>query len=214
MNRSYASSLRAEQAQLTRRRILDAAEELFLVSGYSVTTIEAIARTAQVSVQTVYNAVGNKRAALSAVYDRTLAGDDEPLPIAERPHFKAMLAARSARGCLARYAALGRELSERALPLLAVIVGEAANPDVRALAETIETQRAAGTTSVARHIAAKFGLPDDLTVEAAADILWTLTAPDITVRLVGQRHWSWDDYEQWLAEAMTHSLTRRRARRP
>lgn len=214
MNRSYASSLRAEQAQLTRRRILDAAEELFLGSGYSVTTIDAIARTAQVSVQTVYNAVGNKRAALSAVYDRTLAGDDEPLPIAERPHFKAMLAARSARGCLARYAALGRELSERALPLLAVIIGEAANPDVRALADKIEAQRAAGTASVARHIATKFGLPDDLTVEAAADILWTLTAPDVTVRLVSQRNWTWDHYEQWLAETMTHSLTRRRPRRP
>lgn len=214
MNRSYASSLRAEQAQLTRRRILDTAEELFLGSGYSVTTIEAIARTAEVSVQTVYNAVGNKRAALSAVYDRALAGDDEPLPIAERPHFKAMLAARTARSCLARYAALGRELSERALPLLAVIVGEAANPDVQALASTIETQRAAGTASVARHIATKFGLPEDLTVEAAADILWTLTAPDVTIRLVSQRNWTWDGYEQWLAETMTHSLTRRRPRRP
>ncbi len=202
-----ARSLRAEQAEVTRRRILDAAHELFVSSGYTATTIEAIARQAAVSVQTVYNAVGNKRAALAGVYDRTLAGDDEPVPIVDRPTFKAMLAETTARGCLTRYAELGRELAERALPIVAVIVSEAANPDVRALAETIEEQRATGTRAVARHVADRFGLRAGLDIDTAADVLWVLTAPETMIRFVQRRGWTWDAYEQWLADAMTSSLT-------
>ena len=114
--RAYSSALRDQQAGLTRRRVLDAALELFLAEGYPGTTIEAVARRAEVSTQTVYNAVGGKAALLRAVYDVTLAGDDQPVPIAERPAFQAMLAETDGRRCLARYAALGRELWERAGP--------------------------------------------------------------------------------------------------
>ncbi|HJU03484.1 MAG TPA: helix-turn-helix domain-containing protein, partial [Actinomycetes bacterium] len=108
--RAYTSSLRDQQARLTRRRVLDAALELFLADGYLGTTIEAVARRAGVSPQTVYNAVGGKPALLRAVYDVTLAGDDAPVPIAERPAFQALLAETDGRRCLARYAELGREL--------------------------------------------------------------------------------------------------------
>jgi AcrR family transcriptional regulator len=51
-----------------------------------------VARRAGVSTQTVYNAVGGKPALLRAVYDVTLAGDDHPVPIAERPAFRELLA--------------------------------------------------------------------------------------------------------------------------
>jgi AcrR family transcriptional regulator len=111
--------------------IIDAARELLLTGGYTGTTIQAIANAAGVSVQTVYNSVGNKAAVLTAVYDTTLAGDDSAVTIADRPTFQAVLDATSARACLARYAARGRELGERAVPLVAMIVPEAGTPDVR-----------------------------------------------------------------------------------
>jgi len=44
--------------------------------------------------------VGGKPALLRAVYDVSLAGDDEPVPIAERPAFRAMLAETDGRRCL------------------------------------------------------------------------------------------------------------------
>ena len=37
-------------------------------------------------------------------------------------------------------------------------------------------------------------------------MLWALTAPEMAVRLVYRRGWSWDAYENWLAEAMTDAL--------
>jgi hypothetical protein len=43
-------------------------------------------------VAIVFTAVGNKQAVLKVVRDVALAGDDEPLDIAERPPFQAVLA--------------------------------------------------------------------------------------------------------------------------
>jgi AcrR family transcriptional regulator len=206
--RAYSSALRDQQAGLTRRRVLDAAIELFQADGYLGTTIEAVARRAAVSTQTVYNAVGGKPALLRAVYDVTLAGDDEPVPIAERPAFQAMLAETDGRRCLARYAALGRELWERAGPLVAMLLSQAASgdADLRAFVETAERQRAAGTAMVARHVAERFGLRPGLTVEEAADVLWTLTGPEVLERLIVRRGWSVDRAEAWLATTMADAL--------
>ena len=50
--RRYVSSLRDEQARVTRLRILDAARKLFIERGFAGTSIEVIAREAGVAVQT------------------------------------------------------------------------------------------------------------------------------------------------------------------
>src|SRR5690242_21140759 len=89
--RAYTSRVRDEQARQTRQRIVTAADALFRAHGYVGTRLETIAARAGVSVQTVYNAVGGKAAVLKAVYDVTLAGDDEPVPMGQRPAFLAML---------------------------------------------------------------------------------------------------------------------------
>ena len=58
--RPYVSPVRDEAARATERRILDAAERLFLEHGYGPATIASIARAAGVSKQTVYNSCGSK----------------------------------------------------------------------------------------------------------------------------------------------------------
>ena len=78
-------SLRADHSALTRRRILDAAGRLFAERGYLGATLAEVAAAAGVSVQTLYNSIGSKATLLKAVYDVTLAGDDEPVPMRERP---------------------------------------------------------------------------------------------------------------------------------
>src|SRR5664279_4743456 len=115
--RSYSTALRAEQSALTRARIIDAARMSFTEQGYLGSTLAGIARDAGVSVQTVYNVVGGKALLLKTVYDITLAGDDEPIPMAQRPIVQAVLLAPTGRECLARYAEMGRVLAERVLAL-------------------------------------------------------------------------------------------------
>ncbi|HEX5812695.1 MAG TPA: TetR/AcrR family transcriptional regulator [Pseudonocardia sp.] len=206
--RRYSTALRTEQTALTRRRILDVAGRLFLERGYLGTTLGAVAETADVSVQTVYNVVGGKAVLLKAVYDVMLAGDDEPIPVSERPEFRAVLDAPTGPECLARYATLGRLLGERTFPLVGVLFAQAAagDADLAAFVATIEGERATGTRSVAALVARRFGLRDGLDVDSAADVLWALTAPDLADRLVVRRGWGWDRFERWLGATMADAL--------
>src|SRR5437667_10340968 len=91
VKKPYNSALRAAQARATRRAIVDAAARLFTERGYGATTIDAIAEAAGVSRKTVFTSVGGKTEALKLAIDWAIAGDDEPVPIPERPHVKAAL---------------------------------------------------------------------------------------------------------------------------
>lgn len=207
-SRHYSTALRVEQTALTKRRILAAAGELFTELGYLGTTLVGVAAVAGVSVQTVYNVVGSKSVLLKAVYDVVLAGDDEPVPMVDRPIIRAVIEALDGRSCLMCYAAASRVLGERTLPLVTTLFAQAAtgDPDLRAFAATIEGERANGTQATARHVRDRFGLRDGLDSDTAADILWALTAPDLADRLVRRREWGWDRFQAWLGTTMADAL--------
>src|SRR5713226_1683398 len=81
---------RAEQARATRRRIAGQAQELFLRQGYAATTLDQIAASAGVAVQTVYFHFGNKATVLKQIVDIHAAGDDQPVPMLDRPWVQQM----------------------------------------------------------------------------------------------------------------------------
>jgi AcrR family transcriptional regulator len=204
--RKYDSSTRAEGSRATRRRILAAAQELFLTKGYLGTTLDGIAAHAEVSPQTVYNLVGGKAALLKAVYDVTLAGDDEPVPLADRPLFQKILQASTAEAALGEYADVGKVLWERVGPLVRVAQAAAGDRDLQAFVATIEAERSTGVRGLVHHLAGRFGLRPGLTEDRAADIVWVLAAPEMIDRLVVDRGWTWDAYREWLAETAAHAL--------
>ena len=67
--RPYTMRARAESAQATYRRILDAAEQLFLENWYDQVTLDHVAEEADVSKQTVLRRFGSKEALFAAVAD-------------------------------------------------------------------------------------------------------------------------------------------------
>lgn len=75
--RTYRSELRAEQAEETRRRILDAALRV-MSTGLASLSVPAVAREAGVSVPTVYRHFGTKADLLAEMYPHAarLAGLD------------------------------------------------------------------------------------------------------------------------------------------
>src|SRR6187399_1573894 len=85
---------RQERAAGTRRRMLDAAYDLFCDQGFRATTMEAIAERAGVAVQTLYFTFHTKDELLQAVQDRAVLGDDVPTPPHEQPWFREMLEAK------------------------------------------------------------------------------------------------------------------------
>lgn len=65
--RAYRSKLREQQADETRRRILDATLRV-MAGGIATVSIPTVAREAGVSVPTIYRHFGTKRDLLGAVY--------------------------------------------------------------------------------------------------------------------------------------------------
>jgi TetR/AcrR family transcriptional regulator, mexJK operon transcriptional repressor len=61
---------RRRQAETKRAAILDAAEELFISSGYELTSVDAIAARAAVSKRTVYDHFGDKQSLFRSVLGR------------------------------------------------------------------------------------------------------------------------------------------------
>jgi AcrR family transcriptional regulator len=205
--RPYDNSGRASQALATRRRIVAAAHELLLDNGYAATTISQIAKRAGVSAETVYKAFGSKAALTKRVYDVAMAGDDEPVPMRERPEIQAILDEPDPRRKVAGYAALSRQLGARLGPLLSVLLGaRGTDADLDAFARTIAAERLAGTTGLVRHLAEVGALRPGLDQDRARDVLWALISPELYLLFVMERGWSPDEYERWLAGAISDGL--------
>jgi AcrR family transcriptional regulator len=205
--RSYDNRLRAQQAGRTRAAVLDAAHRLLVERGYAATSVRDIAEAAGVSFPTVYAAVGNKPAILSALWDIAVAGDDEPVPMAERAQVRAAEADPDPRGTLAVFAHQITAASARTAPLLRVIDEAAgASPEIAALAGKTRAELHAGVTRLARNLHRKGVLRPDLTVAKAADILWMLAGGVVHHALVEQREWSSAEAEEWLATSLGRLL--------
>jgi AcrR family transcriptional regulator len=205
--RVYDNTRRAEQARLTRRRVLDAARELLVERGPAAVTMRDVATHAGVSVETVYKTFGTKAALIKDVYDVTLAGDDEPIPMIDRPEIQAVFTASGPRDKLARYAFAARRIGERVGPLLAKLHG--GDPDLTRFRDTINQERMIGAGGMVGHLAATGGLRADVDPGRATDIVWTLISPEVYELLVGDRGWTPDQYEQWLAQALIDALAAR-----
>ena len=203
-DRAYDMSSRAEAAQATRRRIIDAAGPMLLREGYHAMSISSLAAAAGVSAQTVYNAIGGKAAVVKAVYDVTLVGDDEPIPMPERPEFTAMSAAPDRDSFLRAYAALCATIYERTGPLLGVILAQGAGNDagLQDFVATIEQERRTGNTNVLAALERVHGLPPQLDRTRFIDIVWAATAPETYDRFVRRCGWTHAMYAAWLAEAL------------
>jgi TetR/AcrR family transcriptional regulator of autoinduction and epiphytic fitness len=204
---SRASGSRARRALETRRRIRSAARDLFVAQGYAATTIQQIAAKADVAWQTVYSVFGTKAAILSEIFDVTVAGDDEPIPMAERPFVRHIAEARRARDKARIFAAHLREANERTADIQIVIESAAAtDADMAALWKSLMDQLARGMTMAVTALRSQGALRDDLTIAQAADRLWWFAGPWAYRGLVISRGWSLDEFESWLAETLYTQL--------
>src|SRR3954464_15020240 len=90
VKRSYDATRRREHARARRLATILAARDLFERDGFRLTTIAAVAARAGVSAESIYKGFGSKAALAKAAFDVTVAGDDEPVPVADRPAMQAV----------------------------------------------------------------------------------------------------------------------------
>jgi AcrR family transcriptional regulator len=205
--RTYHSTVRAETARLTRRRIVGAARELFEARGYAGTTIDAVAESAGVSRRTVFLSVGSKAELLKTAWDWAVVGDDEPVPMAERPHVLAMQQITDPAVLVRLWADQVLGVADRLAPL-EVVLNRAVDADaeVAALRARIDVERQGGARMFVTHLASVGGLRDDLDVEQGADMCWILMNPLLQARLRNERGWTREAVEDWLVRLTTASL--------
>jgi AcrR family transcriptional regulator len=198
--RQYRSPLRDRQAQRTRSAILDAAARHLERDGYSGATLRRIAETAGVSVETVYATFGSKAALFAAVGERNLpAALRRAVPGGD-------LGALFAGGDLeAQLTTFGRAAPTIMGPIWAIMealrVGGATDPELAAAYRTGSEGRHGWMRGFAEAWSAMGRLRDGISVDDAADVLWTITAPDVYRLLVVEAGWSPDRYAAWLTEA-------------
>jgi AcrR family transcriptional regulator len=208
-SKRYASEVRDEQARRTRRAIVAAAHDLFLAQGYAATTIDGIAAAAHVSRRTVFNSAGGKAALLKLALDWAVAGDDEPVAMADRPAVKAIQAEPDPRKALMLWVQTVAEVAARIAPIGEVLIAAAdVDPAAAELLAEAGRNRLFGATAFIRYLASLNGLAAGMTEERAADLCWALMDGHLYRLLVVQRGWSATEFTRWLSDSLAATLLR------
>ena len=199
--RPYRSTIRRGDAPAA---ICTAARRLFSTRGYLATSIDDLAAEAGVARPTIFTAVGSKADILKAVVDHAMAGDDAPVPVADRLWFQEALDEPDPLRSLRLHVRNICRIAERVGPLLAAVQA-AATVDLevaRMWAELLDQRRTAMTT-ITTNLAGKTALRCD--TETAIDMLWAFT-PDTYLRLVRDAGWSPERFESWLYDTLQRAL--------
>jgi AcrR family transcriptional regulator len=205
---AYDNSARAASARATRARVLAAARTSFVERGFAGTTVRHVAQEAEVSQETIYKTFGGKAGLLKAVYDTTLAGDDEQVPLAQRPEALAVINAPGPVQAVAAYAKLAQMISARVDPLLRVLLGSRdTNTALSSFARTIDEERRTGSAMWVGHWHAAGWLREGLEVGKAADIVWALNSNEPRW-LLQDAGWTADEITAWLTDTLCHALLR------
>lgn len=205
--RSYDTAGRQARSAQTRQRILDAARDLLIADGYRATTISAIALRAEVNADTVYELVGRKPVLLRELIEQALSGTDHPITAEARDHVKAIRAEPDPSAKLAIYARAVRLTQARMAPLfLALRDASTTEPEAHLVWQEISERRATNMRTFVRDIRDAGGLRDDLTIEAAGDMVWAMNSSELYVLLTIERGWSPSRYECWLADSWRRLL--------
>ena len=205
VKRRYDASRRRQAADRTRAAILDAARELFTERGYAATPMTAIADRAGVALDTVYASVGRKPELARLLIETAISGTGQAVPAEQRDYVTAIRAATDAETKIAIYAAAVTAIAPRLALVLGIIQQAAhADPELAALWEEIAERRAANMRRFVADLAAV--APLRLEPEQAADVVWATNSAEMYQLLVGQRGWTPQRYERFLADTWRRLL--------
>ena len=212
--RKYHSPLRADQAEQTRRRILESAFRLFAESGYAGTTIAAVAEDAAVAPETIYLSLGGKRGLLEGAIEMAITGADD-WATQEDTWWTTVAELPDAPERLEKMVDYSCRILARTRPIHAVIRGAA---DKEAFAAVLGRRLLHDRLTAQTERIRKY-LGDDLraglSVDQAGQRYCALASPELYQLLTVELGWTADQHRSWLADLLkTELLTPRTARPP
>ena len=198
---------RTRQVERTEERILAAATELFLASGYVATTLAAVADAADVGVRTVDVRFGTKAELLKRVVDVAIVGDTLPIDVMGREWAAVATSAPTLAERIDAVAAGARGIMARAGGVLAVAQEAALTEPLIAEQWVLgrdATRRSLGTILTK---AAADGMMDGAKLEWIIDTVAIIGAAETYLLAVRMLDFDLDTYEAWLRD-MIMVLTR------
>ena len=185
--------------------MIESARRLFLADGYGRTTVSVIASDAGVSVETVYKTFGGKPGLVRALVSKGLEGAGR-VP-AEQRSDEMQAAERDPRAVIRNWTRLATEVAPRTAPIVLLIRSAAGtDPEMADLLAEVDEQRLQRMEKNARTLCERGELRDNITLEQARDILWTISSPDLYELLVLRRGWSVDRFAAFQADQMIAAL--------
>ena len=160
---------------------------------------------AGVSEETVYKAFGNKIALLRAIRDQALAGVG---PVhAERRSDRMQASENDPRQIIRGWGVLTMEVAPRVAPVLLLVRDAAASdPELARLQAEMDAARLTRMTHNAQTLLKGRHLRRGITLDEAADVLWTYSSPELYEMLVIRRGWDVERYGRFIADSMIAAL--------
>lgn len=201
--RRYHSPKRQAQAAATRSHLIAAATELFAERGFLGTTMADVAARAGVSTPMVYAVFETKAKLLAAAIGAAVRGDNADEPLRERADWKDMLASADGQLMIERFAVVQHSVNARVWSLIeAARAAAASDPGIAELVTAGARNRWSDCRSVAAALADKRQLRPGVTIDQAADLLWSMCSSELYRMLVVERAWTPYACQQWVAEAL------------
>ena len=195
---------RQEKAAATRRRMLQAAYELFCTDGYRSTTMETIAQRAGVAVQTLYFTFHTKDELFQAVHERTVLGD-ENLPPPMQPWYLAAVEAEDVREAVRHVCRGVLSISRRVAPMIPAFHAVAGDPAGEVWKRS-QQLRYDGMVDLVATLTKKAPLRKGVSKGHAADVLYLLLGPDLYWTLVLGREWTEKQLAGWTERVILDDL--------
>jgi AcrR family transcriptional regulator len=171
VSRKYEQRLRAEAAQETRRRILDAVHARLREAPAEPLSLDEVARSADVARSTIYLVFGSRAGLFEALVEDLLerGGFDRLVEAVAHPDAREHLRA-GLRAGLEMYAA------DRDVHRVLFSMGQLDPEALSGAVQRWEERRAGGIEYLARRLEEQGALRADVTVDQAANVLWALSS--------------------------------------
>jgi len=199
--RPYRSLVRQRRADDTRRRIIEATRKLLQSEGYAGMTIDAIAQRAEVSAQSVYAIFKSKTGILIELLNQATFGADYEDAV------RKALSASDPETRLRLAAPIARQIHDAQSATFDLLRGAGVvAPELAKLEQQRESLRYERQERMIISLRDAGRLRLGLDHGTARDIFWMLTGRDVYRMLVRERGWSSQEYQDWLADTLVHSL--------
>ncbi len=195
---------RQERAAGTRRRMLDAAYDLFCELGFRATTMEAIAERAGVAVQTLYFTFHTKDSLLQEVHNRAVLGQ-EGTPPPRQEWYLAALTEPDAHRAVAMLVLGSAAILHRVAPMMPVFHSVAADAAGEVFRRG-QQRRRDGCRVLADDLVTKAPPAPGMTSDKVSDLLFVLLGPEVYRSFVIELGWTQEQWADWTTDALVRDI--------